>query len=156
MLTLLRTFFNFGTYTYPNDKGIETQHLSLSDIVERITSYLTSVSREECCVFVENKARKFNHLLLLHEKPYIVNKVALAMHQYFNLEKEERNLWLGNKQSQINILITFRMTKKGEFPIFVGKPMGNKSVRALISPWGCVPTHFVCSRGYYPKLSQLP
>ena len=62
------------------------------------------------------------------DKPYVVIKVALGMQKYFNLDKEERNLWLTNEQRQVDRLTKFSNDpKKYQLPLFVGKPTGNES-----------------------------
>ena len=92
---------------FENQKDIQTQHLSSVDLVERITSYLNLVSQEECCISVQGEARKCNCLSFLCDKPYVIDKVALGMQKYFNLDKEERNLWSTNDQRQVENLLSF-------------------------------------------------
>ena len=49
-----------GCHLFKNQKDLETYHLSLVEVVKRITSYLSRISWEEYWVSVENKIRKCN------------------------------------------------------------------------------------------------
>ena len=117
-----------GYRLFENQKDTETQHLSSADRVERITSYFNLVSQEEYCVSVQGQARKCNCLSFLRDKPCVIDKVALGMQKYFNLDKEGRNLWLTNEQRLVDRLTKLSNDpKKYQLPLFLSKPTGNKS-----------------------------
>ena len=64
----------------------------------------------------------------LRDKPYVIDKVALGMQKYFNLDNEGRNLWLTNEQRLVDRLTKLSNDpKKYQLPLFLSKPTGNDS-----------------------------
>ena len=81
-------------------KDISTQYLSASDFVGEINSYVSNLSREDCCVSISGEARKCKCIQFLADKPGVIKSVSLGLKMYFNPDDSNRKIVLGSEQRQ--------------------------------------------------------
>ena len=72
-----------GSYGRGQNKE-ERQHISESDFIEEITSYLTDLSNADCCISVRSETVNCNCLSFLSDKPRALDAVAKALKFHFD------------------------------------------------------------------------
>lgn len=108
-------------------KDISTQYLSASDFVGEINSYVSNLSREDCCVSISGEARKCKCIQFLADKPGVIKSVSLGLKMYFDLDDSNRKLVLASEQRQADRLSKHcKSHQRYQLPIFVDQFSGNE------------------------------
>lgn len=108
-------------------KDASTQYLSSSQILEEISTYISNLSRENCCISIQGEARKCNCFQFLADKPNIVKYVALGLKNYFDFDEQSRKFFLVNEQRHADRLLKHSNSPlRYQLPIFIDRFVGNE------------------------------
>ena len=77
-------------------KDLPTEQLSSLDFTKEIETYLTSLSRADCCVSVQGEPRKCKCFSFLADKLSIIKVVACGLKKYFDLDDSTRKFVLAS------------------------------------------------------------
>ena len=103
-------------------KDLPTESLSSFDFINDIETYLTSLSRADCCVAVDGESRKCNCFSFLSDKPGIIKVVACGLKKYFDLDDSTRKFVRTNEQRYANRITG---SLKYQLPMFCGQITGD-------------------------------
>ena len=113
-------------------KDASTQYLSSSQILEEISTYISNLSRENCCISIQGEARKYNCFQFLADKPNIVKYVALGLKNYFDFDEQSRKFFLVNEQRHADRLLKHSNSPlRYQLPIFIDRFVGNEDDELL-------------------------
>ena len=104
-------------------KDLPTEQLSSLDFTKEIETYLTSLSRADCCVSVQGEPRKCKCFSFLADKPSIIKVVACGLKKYFDLDDLTRKFVLTSEEWCANRLTGSSL--KYQLPIFRGQITGD-------------------------------
>ena len=104
-------------------KDLPTEQLSSLDFTKEIETYLTSLSRADCCVSVQGEPRKCKCFSFLADKLSIIKVVACGLKKYFDLDDSTRKFVLTSEERYANRLTGSSL--KYQLPIFCGQITGD-------------------------------